>query len=635
MRTVMLLTLTVLVAACGGDSEAPDAATPEPAAPDAAETAAVAASATTGAAEKKAYFGDLHVHTMYSFDAFIFGTTASPDDAYEFAKGGVLQHPGGFAMQLREPMDFYGVSDHAFYMGALRAMTEEGSPIYDHELAEGTRAITDEASRRAQFGNILQLIGSDRREEILNRQVFTDAWEDIVAAANRHNDPGKFTTFIAYEYTTSGTAAADNAENLHRNVIFSGSEAPELPFSRIDSRNPEDLWDWMDEQRAAGMDAIAIPHNSNGSNGEMFKLLDWNGMPLDAAYAELRMRNEPLVEISQIKGTSETHPALSPNDEWANFEIMPFRIASQLESKPEGSYVREALKNGIEMESKKGFNPFKFGFIGSSDTHNATYAGGEDNYWSKVGLLDDSGIERASVPLPEPDEEGNDYLESHYRYWSAAGYAGVWAEANTREAIFDAFRRKETFGTSGTRLKVRLFAGYDLPQAEDPDAVAKAYESGVTMGGDLVAEGGASYREPEFLLMALRDANSAALQRLQIVKASVRDGRTIELVYDVACSDGGEVDPETHRCPDNGATVDLETCAITEGKGAASLAALWRDPDFDPTEHAMYYLRVLENPVCRWSTWDAIRAGVAPNPFLPTTIQERAWSSPIWVSPAE
>ena len=577
--------------------------------------------------EKHALFGDLHVHTMYSFDAFVMGTLASPDAAYDFAKGGVLTHPGGFDMQLDVPLDFYAVTDHAFYLGALRSMTVEGNALYEHELAEGVRNLSNEKSRGAAFATMLAFLRSERRAELIDPVSSTSAWDDIKAAANRHNDPGKFTAFLGYEYTSSG----DAFENLHRNVIFKGDTAPDLPFSRLDSRNPEELWRWMDEQRLAGYESLAMPHNSNGSNGWMFSLTDFDGKPLDSDYADLRMRNERLVENSQIKGTSDTHPALSPNDEWADFEIMKVRIASNLASQPQGSYVREALRNGIEFQAKKGFNPFKFGVIGSSDTHNASYAGAEDNYWSKTGRLDDEPVERGSVPLAQPAEDGSAYLKTYRSQWSAGSLAGVWAEENTRTAIYDALHRKETFSTSGTRIQVRFFAGYDLPAADANDLIDKAYAGGVPMGGELLAEAGQS---PSFLVWALQDANKSALQRVQIIKASVRDGNSSEKVFDVACSDGAKVNPQTHRCPDNGARVDLTDCTVSTGVGDPEMLVRWVDPEFDESEHAMYYVRALENPVCRWSTWDALRTGVEPNPALSATIQERAWTSPIWFSPA-
>ena len=621
-----LPTLVMTLFLLGGCQEAPESTNSQAASN--LNTPILAMPASAGPlGEKRALFGDLHVHTMYSFDAFVMGTLASPDAAYEFAKGGVLTHPGGFDMQLDVPLDFYAVTDHAFYLGALRSMTIEGGALYEHELAEGVRNLSNEKSRGAAFATMLAFLLSERRAELIDPVSSTSAGDDIKAAANRHNDPGKFTAFLGYEYTSSG----DAFENLHRNVIFKGDTAPDLPFSRLDSRNPEELWRWMDEQRLAGYESLAMPHNSNGSNGWMFSLTDFDGKPLDSDYADLRMRNERLVENSQIKGTSDTHPALSPNDEWADFEIMKVRIASNLASQPQGSYVREALRNGIEFQAKKGFNPFKFGVIGSSDTHNASYAGAEDNYWSKTGRLDDEPVERGSVPLAQPAEDGSAYLKTYRNQWSAGSLAGVWAEENTRTAIYDALHRKETFSTSGTRLQVRFFAGYDLPAPDANDLINKAYAGGVPMGGELVAEAGQS---PSFLVWALQDPNKSALQRVQIIKASVRDGNSSEKVFDVACSDGAKVNPQTHRCPDNGARVDLTNCTVSTGVGDPEMLVRWVDPEFDESEHALYYVRALENPVCRWSTWDALRTGVEPNPALSATIQERAWTSPIWFSPA-
>ncbi len=313
-----------------------------------------------------------------------------------------------------------------------------------------------------------------------------------------------------------------------------------------------------------------------------------------------------------------------------------------------GSYVREALLHGIELEEKGGFNPFRFGFIGASDTHVAGGPFEESNYWSKAGAMDGTPQQRGSVPLDEPLENGERYADVYYHLWGSAGLAGAWAEENTRDSIFDALRRKETFATSGPRIRVRFFGGFALPDglADDADAVAKAYAAGVAMGSDLVGSAGASAtglgggggatggKGPSFLVWAMRDPKSAPLQRLQVVKGWVEDGKGQERVYDVACSDGLTPDPTTHRCPDNGATVDLATCKITDGKGAAELRTMWSDPVFDASRRAFYYTRVIENPTCRWSTWDAIRAGVAPNPKLEPTIQERAWSSPIWYVPA-
>ena len=626
MRSLIgLLLLSLVVTACS-DNSTTSSEEPQLSSSSAPETTSVLPSGYN--TERNAYFGDLHVHTMYSFDAFIFGTTSSPDDAYEFAKGGTLTHPAGFDMSLDTPLDFYGVSDHAFYLGVLRQMADPSTEISKHPAAAGMSTLGGSDDRGSKFRAILAFMGSGRGEEINDPSIRKEAWDDIVASANRHNDPGNFTAFVAYEYTAS---TADSG-NLHRNVIFRDDIAPELPFSRLDSSNPEDLWAWMDNNRANGIESLAIPHNSNGSNGSMFMLTDNAGRPIDDAYANLRMRNEPLVEITQVKGTSDTHPALSPNDEWADFEIMPFRIATSLYSEPNGSYVRQAYLNGLKMQAEGGVNPYKLGVIGSSDTHNASYAGDEDDYWSKVGLRDADGVLRGSVPLSEPRANGELYADTYFNTWGAAGLAGVWAEENTRAAIYDAFRRKETFGTSGTRMKVRFFAGNDLPELEDEDLIGKAYGGGVPMGGDLIAN---AAEIPSFIAWVAKDPNSASLQRLQIIKGWVEDGEAQEQVFDVACSDGGSIDPTSHRCADNGAQVNLSDCSISEGLGAAELKARWQDPSYDPNQHAIYYVRALENPTCRWSTWDAIRAGVAPRSDLPATIQERIWSSPIWITPSQ
>jgi hypothetical protein len=398
----------------------------------------------------------------------------------------------------------------------------------------------------------------------------------------------------------------------------------------------------MDGWRAKGIEALAIPHNSNGSDGLMFDTVRLNGRPIDRAYADLRMRNEPLAEISQIKGTSETHPSLSPNDEWANFEIMESYIGSAKPvTKFAGGYVRRALEDGILMREKQGFNPFKFGFISSSDTHNAAPGSVEEvNYFSKVGRSDGTPEQRGSAPPngaktwdagAGPTGPGANL--ARFQSWGASGLAGVWAEENSREAIYAALRRKETFATSGPRIRVRFFAGYDLPAnlMERPDTVRQAYAHGVPMGGDLLPSKG---RAPTFMVWAVRDPSSGYLQRAQIVKGWVENGVAKEKVFDVACSDGLKLDRGAWRCPSNGASVDLKTCQPDRFKGDVELRTTWTDPTFDPKQRAFYYARVLENPSCRWSTWDALRNGTPPNPKLQPTIMERAWSSPIWYEPA-
>jgi hypothetical protein len=630
INSLAVLLLSFVLTACAEDSVTEETA---PVAPEEAESVVTQemVEQEQPVATRQALFGDLHIHTQLSFDAFIFGTRSTPDSAYEYAKGAAIDHPSGFKMQLRAPLDFLGVTDHAMYMGMLPAMDDPATISGKHPIAVGIREAANAQERVAAFQAMFPYLRKqlDGPDDLLDPSVVRSAWETTVSAAERHNDPGRFTTFVAYEYTASGS----ERENLHRNVVFRDAP-PEIPFSSMDSSNPEDLWDWLDAQRDAGIEGLAIPHNSNGSDGLMFELAQTDGSPFDSGYAEKRMRNEPLVEVTQVKGTSETHPLLSPNDEWADFELMEVKVATTIPSQPQGSYVREAYRHGLELEVESGFNPYKFGLIGSSDTHVGAGAFDEDNYWSKVGIVDGTAVLRGSVPMAEPDADGNRYVGgdiASFQTWGASGLAGVWAEENTRESIYDAFRRKETFGTSGPRLKLRFFAGFDIAaELATPDRVHRLYATGVPMGGDLLGQGDSS---PEFFVWATRDAHSAPLQRLQIVKGWVDDGESREQVFDVACADGLEVDPVTHRCPDNGATVDMSDCSISENLGAAELEAVWSDPGFDPAQRAFYYVRGLENPTCRWSTWDAIRAGVAPREGLQPTIQERVWSSPIWFVP--
>jgi len=619
---------------------APQAAITTPVPTNNASAGAAIAPEVAANPQRDAFFGDLHVHTRFSFDAFLMGTRRTPDDAYRFAKGDAIEHASGFSMQLKKPLDFQGVTDHDLYLGMMPKLASPDSEFADHPIAEFVRNATNVTGSAAAFQAVLRHLANTRagnvEDELRNRPIARDAWQQIIDSAERHNEPGKFTTFIAYEYTKS----ADEFQNLHRNVVFRGSTVPAEPFPAYDSQ-PEDLWNWLDEQRAKGIEGLAIPHNSNGSDGWMFAKKKWDGSALDADYAAQRMRNEPLVENTQVKGTSDTHPLLSPNDEWANFEIMPLRVASTLPSKPQGSYVREAYLNGLVMQEDAGFNPYKFGVIGSSDTHNAAGSFDEDNYWSKTGVLDIEPQLRGSVPLDQPGPNGEKYANGPSQYWGGSGLAGVWAESNTRDAIYAAFRRKETFSTSGPHIKLRFFGGYSLDKTTQDEAadIAALYGAGVPMGSDLNpaptnSTAATPPQTPQFYAWALRDNDSGALQRLQVIKGWVEEGIAQEKVFDIACSDGLTVDPTTHRCPDNSATVNLADCSASAHKGAAELKSIWQDPEFNPSQSAFYYARVLENPICRWSTWDAIRAGVEPRPDMQATIQERAWSSPIWYNPA-
>ena len=606
-------------------------------------------------ADRNAYFGDLHVHTTLSFDASAFGTTASPADAYRYAQGKAIKHPGGFEVQLAQPLDFYAVTDHGVLLGLINQAADTSTPVSQYDFAQPYNNINDSvdgglldlAKRSKVFSNFVSDVVANLLDGTIDSAVVNDAsnaaWIQTVEAADEAYKPGTFTTFAGYEFTSS----TEEREALHRNVIFRGTaRLPAVPFSRFNSMNPEGLWDWMDGLRQQNIESLAIPHNSNGSNGAMFMFTDWAGNAIDQEYADQRLRNEPLVEITQVKGTSDTHPLLSKNDEWADFEIFPLRTSTSFNSDPPGSYVRNAWQRGLSMEEKDGANPYKFGAIGSSDTHTGAASLQEDNYFGKIGSFDSTAEKRGSIPASflygtlvkltanEMVEEvdGENYLDfSGYKYWGASGIAGVWAEENTREAIYDALRRKETFATSGTRIKVRFFASYAFNNAplNNPELVRDAYQNGTTMGSTLQADGN---HQPTFLTWAVADPNTAQLQRIQIIKGWLKNGEHQEQVYDVACSDGLTVDPQTHRCPDNGAQVDLADCSTTANVGAGELKTLWQDPNFIAGQEAFYYVRVLENPVCRWSTWDALRAGKAPRSDLPVTIQERAWSSPIWYS---
>ena len=603
--------------------------------------------------QRNAYFGDLHVHTEYSFDAYSFGTTATPYDAYRYAKGQKIMHPGGFEIQLRTPLDFYAVTDHAMFLGLVKEAADTSTEFSKYPVAEPMHNLNAPDNmgvfsfplRVGQFGEFIRATLEGIQDGSIDETMATDitrrAWLDTIEAAEQFNDPGKFTTFVAYEYT----ANSEDRGNLHRNVIFRGSDKlPAVPFSKLNSRNPEGLWDWMDKLRAQGIESLAIPHNSNGSNGQMFKLEDWAGNPLDEAYTQQRIRNEPLVEVTQVKGTSDTHPLLSPNDEWADFEIYDLRVGTTLPSQPDGSYVRQALQNGLALQERGVTNPFQFGLVAGSDSHVAANTDDESTYFSKAGIFDGKPEGRGSVPVSlmygtvirimSPgnlkEVDGRDYLDgSGFETWSASGVAGVWAEENSREAIYDAFRRKETFATTGPRIKVRFFAAttFDENIVQDGQMISNAYAQGVPMGGELVT-GGAT---PSFIVLASADPHGTPLQRMQVVKGYVKEGEALETIYDVACSDGLKPSPDKHRCADNGAKVNLADCSITEDIGDTQMLTLWKDPDYDPNVEAFYYVRVLENPTCRWSTWDALREGVEPRSDLKKTIQERAWSSPIWV----
>ena len=633
MRTLLMGVAGLALLAC---SDAGETAADIPNAGDEAAVAPTAATVTTDRPApnptRNVYFGETHVHTRNSFDAYIFNVRVDLDDVYKFALGETLTHPGGYPITLDgPPLDFAAATDHGAYLGVVPAMHDPDNALSKLEISQGMFGTDPDT-----IVNAFQKIGASVRsgepyEEIYDRELIDSTWARVIDTADRYNDPGTFTTFAAYEYTavTNRTDLGENfgGGNLHRNVFFRDT-APERLFSVLDSNNPEDLWDWMDQQRRNGHDVISVPHNSNVSDGRMFALDAYDGSPLSPEAARQRLRNEPLVEMTQVKGTSETHPSLSPNDEFADFEIYESLLGVPDIGRVEGSYVREALARGFGIQAEIGVNPYKFGMIGASDSHVAGGAFTERNFWSKVGLVDSTPERRGSVPPGGAETwdgvERDVNAEQWFSRWGASGLAAVWAEENTRASLFDAMRRRETYATSGPRIRLRVFGGTDY--ADDmvgaADMVERAYATGVPMGGELTGGG-----TPQILVHAVRDPDSAPLQRVQVIKVW-HDGAPQEKIWDVACSDG--LTPQDGRCPDNGAGVDLESCALTGDAGAGELRALWTDPEHEPGQNAAYYVRVLENPKCRWSTWQANAAGVERHPDRPATVQDRAYSSPIW-----
>ena len=584
--------------------------------------------------QREAYFGDLHVHTKNSFDAYIFNTRTTPDDAYRFAKGEAIGAVKGVSVKLEgPPLDFLGVTDHAEYLGIIPQMDDPETRIGKTQIARDVFAATDMASAREAFLRVgRSFVLQDPIEELYDHGVMDSVWAQTVDAAERHNEPGVFTTFSAYEFTSMRMVDLQNAANLHRNVVFKDA-APSRIMSTLESHNPEDLWTWMDRERAAGREVMAIPHNSNASNGGMFDNVTFDGDPLTKEYANSRMRNEPIVEMAQVKGTSEVHPALSPNDEFADFELYENFIGGTGKLSPgRGDFVRYALSAGLKLADDGKGNPYKFGFIGSSDTHLSAGSYTEDEFFGKFPANSVSAAQRQSVPANGAKDWSSNTKDAGQllvtRQYAASGLAGVWAKSNTREDIFDAMKAKETFATSGPRMKLRFFAGnYADGIIGSADMLESAYENGVPMGGNYSANNNKG--APSFIAWAVQDPLNNPLERLQIIKVWNTGDTPMESVTDIAC--GGGDAPIAGRCQNVGATIDLSTCEIVHGKGVGELKVQWSDPDYQKGQAASYYIRALEIPSCRWSTWDSVRNGTPPNPELKATVQERVWSSPIWV----
>ncbi len=628
LKSCNLLLAFCLIAGCSDSSStAKDVVVAAQPDTEIASAAAREAPGSTLAASRTAFFGAVHVHTNNSFDAFTNGTVTTPADAYKWATGGVIDGDKfGAKFKIKTPLDFYAVSDHAEMMGTFVQMLNPDSPLSKNPIAAKILSEDQNEAMQAFAGILLDMSTGKLDPAFTDPAVSRTVWAEIVKTADEYYQPGKFTTFPAFEWSSN-----PNTRNLHRVIVFRDTDkVPELAYSAIDSTVPEDLWSWMEAQRAAGSTLLAIPHNGNASDGLMFSLQDRDGNPLSEAYAERRSNNEPLYEISQIKGTSETHPDLSPNDEFAGFELWDYTLSAEA-ARPthrEGSYARKALLDGLSQAAAGRGNPFRYGFIGDTDTHNAAASNEEDNYTGKFAF--ESQADHRLLGLPgQPEGQ-----KQQVREFSSGGLAGVWADANTREGIYDAMLRRETFGTSGTHTKVRFFGGWDFTLADDQTSnwVASGYARGVPMGGELTdAPEGAA---PAFIVWALKDPNGANLDRIQLVKGWVdADGQQHEQIYDVAWSDDRQPDAATGKIPAVGNTVDVATATYENSIGDNELYTVWTDPDFDAAQHAFYYVRVLEIPTPRWSTRDAVALGVAIPDGLPATLQERAWSSPIWYTP--
>lgn len=572
--------------------------------------------------DRNAYFGDLHLHTSNSYDAAWGGARTTREDAYRYAQGFPVSYLG-HEVKRDAPLDFLAIADHAEYMGVAMQILDEDGPFADTAWPE--RMFNEDGDPGEGFQQILSsaFYGPEVHEQLNSRAVRMMNWESVIDAADEFYRPGEFTTFAAFEWSNT-----PNGSHFHRVAVFPGPDYPDVPFSSLDSRDPEDLWRYADHQRNNGIESILIPHNMNLSGGRHFSYTDFEGEDIDREFAEAKARNETLVEITQIKGTSETHPALSPNDEFAGFEILEHYEDNERMS-PEGSYARDGLGRGMEIADRTGVNPYRFGFVGSSDYHSATSATEEDNHTGALGSGDspfDGNAENVLTTV-------NPVIRAPIAALSASGITGVWAEQNTREAIFAAMKRREVFATSGPRLQVRMFAGWQYREGmvHEHDWISLAYAAGVPMGGELSRP--RSEQSPRFLLQALKDPDGANLDRIQVVKVWYADGQAHEKVYDAVWAGAREADAETGKVPAIGSTVDADHATYSNTIGAVQLSGEWIDPDFDPDQEAAYYARVIQIPTPRWSTYLAVRNSLPVPDTVPASLQERAWTSPIFYNP--
>lgn len=616
-----LVTMFAGAAACTAPARDEKAAVPAPATP-AVQTLEQLEAAVPENPLKEAYFGETHVHTSYSLDAYIGGARLTPDEAYKFAQGKDVTILGQ-THNIQKPLDWTAVSDHAEFIGEMYSTQVPGAMGGDNPMLEELRGLTKVDEQRAWF--LKYVVENNRGANPTHPPFYAGpettrcAWKDVhIRAAIDNYRPGKFTTLVGYEWT-----AAPKAGNMHRNVLFRDLNVPDMPFSALDSADEEKLWAWMAEQEKKGSKLLAIPHNSNGSKGFMFEPLDNAGQPLTAEYAKLRSHFERLIEMMQIKGNSEVHRSFWPADEFADFENGDSVGSFSGRAFKKEFFVRWAVTKGLDYQAKLGANPYQFGFIGGTDNHNGAPGDVvEENYIGSHGPADGTLKDRR-------EGEIDGWIKG--KESNPGSLSGVWATQNTRAAIWDAMAARESFATSGTRIRVRFFAGADLPgQPADPRTlVEQGYKSGVPMGGTI---DGAT-KSPTFTVWAAKDPEGANLDRIQIVKGWVdAQGEPQDKVFDAVWS--GDRKPDGNgKVPAVGNTVDLETATYTNAIGSGELMGTWSDPEFAPAQHAIYYVRVLEIPTPRFTTYDAVRNNLPLLEDVPSTIQERAWSSPIWYSP--
>ncbi len=574
-------------------------------------------------ANKNVYFGDLHVHSANSFDSYLFGNRLSLDDAYHFARGEAVENAVGEVMQLTRPLDFVAITDHAEGFGLHEAcdLPEKSAELqaYCERMERPDARFFLELRAQGEKRPPQQVLDGFVGEAETANTLKAATWRRIVEAADRHNAPGELTTFAAYEYSPP----LPDRGKIHRNVIFKSSDTPNHAPSAFDALTELDLWRQLNATCQAPCSYLTIPHNPNKSWGLAFAGVTIDGDLYTEEDWRLREEVEPIVEMFQVKGNSECVIGFGTADEDCGFEQF-LRVCKEGQETScifPTSMIRDGLKKGLSLEDEIGFNPLAFGLIGSTDVHNSNPGDTEEwDYRGASGIF--SAPAKTRLTAPRARSLNN----------NPGGLAAIWSEENTRDALFEAMQRKEVYATSGTRIRLRFFAGFDLTTdlLNVPDLATAAYASGVPMGASLKAS---DAQQPSFLVWAMRDPLSAPLDRVQIIKAWTENGEMKESVFDVICSDGREPDAITAQCAKTEATVDLADCSSASAAGAAELRQVWTDPDYTPDQNAFYYARVIENPTCRWSTYDALRLGQAPLSVIEPTIQEMAWSSPIWINP--